>query len=116
MFESPVSAGFGVPLHLHHHQEEWFHVLAGEFLFEIGGEQHRLTTGMSILGPRQVSHRFKNIGEAVGKLLILVQPAGLLEECFAAIVGLSEKDRQNVQALKKTFAQYDIEVTGPPIS
>ena len=80
MFESPVSAGFGVPLHLHHHQEEWFHVLAGEFLFEIGGEQHRLTTGMSILGPRQVSHRFKNIGEAVGKLLILVQPAGLLEE------------------------------------
>ena len=115
MFESPVPAGFGVPLHLHHHQEEWFHVLAGEFLFEVGGEQHRLTTGMSILGPREVSHRFKNTDAAVGKLLILVQPAGLLEECFAAIAGLPERERQNVQTLKKILAQYDIDVTGPPI-
>jgi uncharacterized cupin superfamily protein len=116
MFESPVSAGFGVPLHLHHHQEEWFHVLSGEFLFQVGAEQHRLSNGMSILGPRQVPHRFKNTGETVGKLLILVQPAGLLEECFAAIARLPENERQNAETIKKISAQYDIEVIGPPLS
>ena len=115
MFESPISPGSGVPLHLHHHQEEWFYVLAGEFLIEVGGEQHELATGMSILGPRQVPHRFRNKGLAVGKLLILVQPAALLEECFAALSQLPEKDRQNAELLKKLVAQYDIEIIGPPL-
>ncbi len=35
LFESRVPAGFGVPLHLHHGQEEWFWVLQGEFDFEV---------------------------------------------------------------------------------
>lgn len=40
MFESLVPSGFGVPLHKHHDQEEWFWVLRGQFLFEVGGELH----------------------------------------------------------------------------
>jgi mannose-6-phosphate isomerase-like protein (cupin superfamily) len=115
MFESQVVPGTGVPLHVHHHQEEWFQVLAGEFLFDVGGEQHRLTTGMSILGPRQVAHRFKNTGPSVGTLLILAQPAGTLEECFAEIAQLPEGERRNPKTLATILVKHDIDVTGPPL-
>jgi hypothetical protein len=70
---------------------------------------------MSILGPRQIPHRFKNTGTSVGKLLILVQPAAQLEECFAAMVRLTEAERRDPQVLKNILAQHDIEVVGPPL-
>jgi quercetin dioxygenase-like cupin family protein len=38
MFESRVPRGLAVPLHRHLSQEEWFWVLEGVFLFEVGGE------------------------------------------------------------------------------
>jgi quercetin 2,3-dioxygenase len=115
MFESPVAPQGGVPLHLHPHQEEWFQVLEGEFLFEVGGEQCRLTSGMSILGPRQVAHRWKNTGTDVGKLLFLVQPAGWLEECFAALSNLPVVQRRDMRRFTELLAQHDIHVVGPPL-
>lgn len=115
MFESPVVPQGGVPLHVHPHQEEWFQVLDGEFLFEVGGEQRRLTSGMSLLGPRQVPHRWKNTGASVGKLLFLVQPAGWLEECFTALSQLPEAQRRDIRRFTETLAQYDIQVVGPPL-
>ena len=116
MFESAVAPQGGVPLHVHPHQEEWFQVLEGEFLFEVGGEQRRLISGMSILGPRQVPHRWKNTGTSIGKLLFLVQPAGWLEECFAALSQLPEAQRRDGRRFKEVLAQYDIQVVGPPLS
>ncbi|HEY3456011.1 MAG TPA: cupin domain-containing protein [Bryobacteraceae bacterium] len=115
MFESPVAPQGGVPLHVHPHQEEWFQVLEGEFLFEVGGEQRRLISGMSILGPRQVPHRWKNTGTSIGKLLFLVQPAGWLEECFAALSQLPENQRRDVRRFTEILAQHDIQVVGPPL-
>lgn len=114
-FESHVLPSSGVPLHVHPHQEEWFYVLDGKFVFEIGGDQQRLTTGMSILGPRQVPHRFKNVNQAIGKLLIIAQPAGLLEQAFQAIAQLPTEKRHDPQTLKKILQQYDIDVIGPPL-
>jgi uncharacterized cupin superfamily protein len=73
-------------LHLHFLQEEWFQVLQGDFIFEAGGEQHRMTPGTSILVPRMVPHRFQNTGSSTGKVLILAQPAGTLEEFFRRIL------------------------------
>lgn len=116
VFESHVQPSSGVPLHVHRHQEEWFHVLNGEFLFEIGGDIQRLTSGMSILGPRQTPHRFKNVGQSTGKLLILAQPAGLLEQAFDDIAQLPQNKMHDPQTLKQLLARYDIDVIGPPLA
>ena len=35
----------GPPRHLHHHQDEWFHVIEGEYIVEIGEERYRLGPG-----------------------------------------------------------------------
>ncbi len=67
MFEGVIAPRFGPPLHLHFLQEEWFQVMQGEFIFEAGGEQHRMKPGMSILVPRMVPHRFQNIGSSTGR-------------------------------------------------
>lgn len=115
MFEPHVPPGSGVPLHVHHHQEEWFYVLDGEFLIEVGGKQQRMTTGMGILGPRMVPHRFKNSGESPGRLLVLAQPAGLLEQSFEEIFQLPVGEQHDTAILKKLLAKYDIEVIGPPL-
>jgi mannose-6-phosphate isomerase-like protein (cupin superfamily) len=113
MFESPVDPQVGPPLHLHHHQEEWFHVLAGEFLFEVGGQQYDLKPGMSILGPRQIPHRWQNRSQSVGRLLILLQPAGMMEEFFEVPrprpVG-SEKQE------KEFWERYGMALLGPPLA
>jgi quercetin 2,3-dioxygenase len=116
MFESPVLPQTGVPLHVHNHQEEWFYVREGEFLFEIGGQRHSMAAGASILGPRGIPHRFKNAGTGPGKLLILCQPAGLMEECSAALARMAEVDRRKAEKIKAVLAQYDIDVIGPPLA
>src|ERR1700682_1198338 len=75
MFESLVPAGFGVPLHRHHSQEEWFWILQGDFVFEVGDEIHRLKQCMSLLAPRQIPHRWTKTADSNGRMLILVQPS-----------------------------------------
>jgi quercetin dioxygenase-like cupin family protein len=116
MFEGVVAPRFGPPLHLHFLQEEWFQVMQGEFLFEAGGEQHRMTSGMSILVPRMVPHRFQNVGSSTGKVLILAQPAGTLEEFFDGFSRLSERELAEGEKVNALFADHGMRVLGPPLA
>ena len=116
MFESCVPAGLGVPLHMHHEQDEWFWVLEGAFLFEVAGEIYRLSSGMSLFAPRQLPHRWKKTSDAEGRLLILVQPAERLEEFFARFAAVPGEHRQNLDILRGLFRECGMELLGPPLS
>jgi mannose-6-phosphate isomerase-like protein (cupin superfamily) len=115
MIESLVVPQFGPPLHFHYHQDEWFRVLEGEFLFEAGGQQYSLTKGMSILIPRLVPHRFQNTRQAVARFLGLVQPAGGFEDGFAEYLQLSEAEQAGGPLVKELLARYGTELVGPPL-
>jgi quercetin dioxygenase-like cupin family protein len=115
MFEGVIAPRFGPPLHLHFLQEEWFQAMEGEFIFEAGGEQHRMTPGTSILVPRMVPHRFQNTGSSTGKVLILAQPAGTLEEFFDGFSKLSERELAGGDKVNKLFADHGMRVLGPPL-
>jgi mannose-6-phosphate isomerase-like protein (cupin superfamily) len=101
----------GPPLHYHHSQDEWFFVLDGEFLFQVGEDMFRLTAGASILGPRMVPHAFANIRDA-GKLMIVYQPAGTMEQFFADGSQLINAVAADWQALHRT---HGMEIVGPPL-
>src|SRR4028118_927306 len=73
----------GPALHYHHDQDEWFFVREGEFLFQVGEETFRLREGDAILAPRGIPHAFANVSET-GRLMIVFQPAGSMEEYFRA--------------------------------
>ncbi len=115
MFESRVPRGLAVPLHQHHSQEEWFWVLEGEFLFEVGGERHRLTAGMSLLAPRQVPHRWTKSNGSDGRLLILAQPADRLEDFFGSFTRLSFAQQCDMAVMSGLFADCGMELLGPPL-
>src|SRR4051794_27847414 len=53
----------GPPRHVHHAQEEWFYILEGEYVFEVGDQHMRMTPGDSLIGPRGVSHVWAYVGE-----------------------------------------------------
>src|SRR5271170_6326852 len=55
-FESHWQGKGGPPLHVHHDQDEWFYVMEGSYVFQVGGEKFNLTSGDSILAPRQIPH------------------------------------------------------------
>jgi mannose-6-phosphate isomerase-like protein (cupin superfamily) len=49
----------GPARHLHHEQEEWFYVLEGEYVIEVGEERYEPGPGDSILAPRKVAHAWR---------------------------------------------------------
>lgn len=114
-WESLVPAGFGVPLHVHFKQDEWFWVLSGEVLFEVGGERFRLTPGTSLFCPRRVPHRWKNVVDSVSRLLILAQPTGRLEEFFDRFAKLTPDQMRDAGRLSALFAECEMEIVGPPL-
>jgi quercetin dioxygenase-like cupin family protein len=82
VFETTTSPGDGPGLHRHVSQDEWWYVLDGEFVFQVGAEKFRAARGASVFGPRQIPHSFLSIGTVPGKMLISFQPAGQMEQFF----------------------------------
>jgi len=102
----------GPPLHLHHNEDEWFYVIQGDYLVEVGSRRHRLKSGDSILGPREVSHAWAFVGNTPGRLLVAYAPAGKMELFFA------ERDKRGGTAYSTDLALYrtcGIELLGPPL-
>jgi mannose-6-phosphate isomerase-like protein (cupin superfamily) len=108
----------GPPRHVHHHEDEWFYVLEGEYVAEIGSDRFQLKPGDSILGPRQVPHVWAFVGEPRGKLLIAFAPANKMEAFFRESMNRHNtvfSDSASVDN-KKFFREYGMELLGPPLS
>ena len=100
----------GPPLHYHPHQEEWFYVMDGEVLFQVGEKRVQLGSGESVLGPRGIPHTFTQVGEKPGRLLIAFTPAGKMEKFFRTA---TKPDAPKLDAA--FYRQFDVEVVGPPL-
>ena len=104
----------GPPRHLHHNEDEWFYVLEGNYIVEVGTERFELKAGDSLLGPRGVPHAFTYAGEGPGRLLIAFAPANKMEAFF----------RDNEKGFKAgayvndaaIYHTYGMELVGPPLS
>jgi quercetin dioxygenase-like cupin family protein len=71
----------GAPLHLHLYQDEWFYVMEGEVVFQVGDQRVHLKPGESVLGPRRVPHAFSSVAPQ-SRMLIAFTPAGMMEKFF----------------------------------
>jgi mannose-6-phosphate isomerase-like protein (cupin superfamily) len=101
----------GPPLHLHLHQEEWFYVMEGVVLFQIGDNRNRLGSGESVLAPRNIPHTFSSLGDKPGRLLIAFTPAGMMEE-FLRVTPAPNPPVQDAAF----FRSYGMELIGPPLA
>jgi quercetin dioxygenase-like cupin family protein len=100
----------GPPVHFHLHQDEWFFVMEGEVLFQVGDERKLLRRGESVLGPRLIPHGFTAVGEKPGRMLIAFTPAGKMEEFFRAIA-IPNGPKMDAEV----FSRYDMQYVGPPL-
>jgi len=98
----------GPALHLHFKQEEWFYVMEGEIVFQVGEQRLHLHAGESVLAPRLVPHTFSSVGATPSRLLIAFTPAGKMEQYF--------RDAEKVGPVAGEAAfmrQYEMELVGP---
>ncbi|HEX7180508.1 MAG TPA: cupin domain-containing protein [Thermoanaerobaculia bacterium] len=113
------------PLHIHHTEDELFHVLEGEFRFILGGEEHRAGPGELILTPRGVPHTYRVESPAGGRWLVvtthgdferfvrdLSRPAAGPELPMPA----GPPTPEEAQALGALAMRHRIELVGPPLA
>jgi quercetin dioxygenase-like cupin family protein len=101
-----LTKGGGPPRHLHYEQEEWFYLIEGELVAEVGKERFRLKAGDSVFAPRKVPHGFLYVAEKPGRMLIAFTPAGKMEAYFRNGHGFDPK----------SFSEYGMEFVGPALT
>ncbi|HDS07696.1 MAG TPA: cupin domain-containing protein [Bacteroides sp.] len=100
----------GPPLHIHSNQDEWFYVIDGEYLFQVGEDTYPMKSGDTIFLPRKVPHAFIQLTET-GKMIVSYLPAGKMEEFFAVTdKWISPPSKEEIS---KVFADHDMQVVGP---
>lgn len=102
----------GPPLHIHPHQDEFFYVIEGKYYFRVGKDEYNLTQGDTIFLPRNVAHAFIQLTEKA-KVLVSYTPSGKMEDFFAVTDSWTLAPDQEL--IKKTFADHDMIVVGPPL-
>lgn len=105
--------GIGIPLHLHHNEDETFHVFEGEVEFQIGVETVRASAGTTVYLPRNTPHAFTIVGEAPAKMLIMLMPTGL-EKYFEELSQLPSNQPPNMEEIMAISARYGIELLASP--
>ena len=106
----------GPALHRHHFQDEWFYVIRGEFVVQVGSETLRLQPGDSAFAPRKTPHAFAKVSEGEGQMLVLFQPAGSMEDFFLQMSKLGREIPQNQETrLKRLWEEHGMEIVGPPL-
>ncbi len=106
----------GPALHRHHFQDEWFYVIRGEFIVQVGSDTFSLHPGDSAFAPRKIPHAFAMVSEGEGQMLVLFQPAGSMEDFFEKMAAFGPAIPKDQEALGKDFwARHGMELLGPPL-
>jgi len=102
----------GPPLHLHPYQDEFFYIINGEYLFQVGEDKYQMKSGDTIFLPRNVQHAFLQLSER-GKVIVSYIPAGKMEDFFKTTDSWTSPP--TLKEIEKAFEDHDMKVVGPPL-
>lgn len=94
IWEEFVEPGWGPSLHVHHREDEVFHVLEGDLRLWCGEAVFEAGPGALVVLPRGVPHRFENVGAGQARMLVVCTPGGF-DDFFRdldAIPGFTPED------------------------
>src|SRR5581483_4940618 len=121
LVESWVRAGSSPPLHVHHHEDEAFYVLAGRVRTHRAGRDTVAGAGSFVFLPRGPPHTFLVEGEEDARLLTLLSPGG--GERFLGEAGrppegpgLPPPGPPDVTHLREVAPRFGNEIVGPPLA
>lgn len=104
----------GPPRHFHYGEEEYFYVIEGNYIVEVGTERFELGPGDSILAPRKIPHAWAFVGDK-GRMLISFAPANKMEAYFRSLAPHTYTDSSD-KGQRERARQFGIEIVGPPLA
>lgn len=113
LLENRVPPRQGPPLHVHAREDEMWWVLDGHFRFRADLEVLDAPSGSFVFVPRGTNHCFQNIGDEIGRILVMFTPSGMerfFEEHADLPPGLVDP------AVYRAIANRNwMDVVGPPL-
>lgn len=106
-------SGTGVPMHIHHHDNENIFVIDGEVRFQLADEKYQAVKGDILNLPKGRPHGFRITGSNPAQILFTVDlsPTSDYERMFAGLVGLAPTDFERIKAV---CAANNVEFLNPP--
>lgn len=124
VMESLARRGDSPPYHVHHTEDEVFHLLEGELVLLVGGATRRVHAGETHLAPRGVPHTYRVVSDAARWLVTTTH--GDFERFVRAAsrpatqplrpppVGPPTADQQ--AELAELSSRHGIDLIGPPLA
>jgi mannose-6-phosphate isomerase-like protein (cupin superfamily) len=109
LIEAIAEPGNGVPMHVHHNEDEHFIVLEGTFHVAVGNKRLDLSAGETITVAKGVAHAWCNASKAPVRVLAVFSPGGI-EGLFREVA--AARDLAEIEAIAK---RYGTEIVGAPL-
>jgi quercetin dioxygenase-like cupin family protein len=106
-----LKPGDGPPDHVHFNQDEMFFILEGTCEVTVGGQTTTAGPGTLVFVPRNVVHRFKNVGDATMRMLEWSLPGGL-DHYFKAISDLAAGGGFTPEKVMEISRKFDTNYPG----
>jgi len=114
LLENHVPPRQGPPLHVHAREDEMWWVLDGHFRFRADLELLDAPAGTFVFVPRGTNHCFQNIGDEMGRILVMFTPSGM-ERFFEEHADLPAGPVD--PAVYRAIANRNwMDVAGPPLA
>ena len=111
--ESHDLPGGGPPPHVHRREDETFQILEGEYEFTVAGKSFVAKAGTTIFAPRGIPHTYRYLGQAPGRLMCVITPAGF-EGFFEEIGVPSPQQQQDIPRVMEIAKKFGLEILPPP--
>jgi mannose-6-phosphate isomerase-like protein (cupin superfamily) len=107
MIEAVNAPGSGPPWHCHSREDEIFYVVSGIAEVRVGEQVYRLEAGDRVIGPRNIFHTFRNVGDTDLKMIITFTPGGF-EQAFAEATEMLAKGKNQTDVGRMLSERYGI--------
>lgn len=116
--ELQLPPGESSPWHVHHDEDEWFHLIEGEVEVLVGDSRTVLGAGGFAFGPRDVPHGFRVISATPARLVLLTvggRFSDFVAENSEPIEdgGTADAAAPDIARLVASAARYGQEILGP---
>ena len=122
--ESTAPHGDSPPLHVHHTEDELFHVIEGRLRFRVGEAELELAMGETQLAPKGIPHTYRVESNAARWLTVtangdfeaFVRAAGRPAEAEGLPQPAGPPRPEQQRAFAELAARHGIELVGPPLA
>lgn len=95
------------PLHVHEREDELFHILEGEHVFECGDDRFEVGPGDFLALPRGVQHAHRRVVPGAGRFLVITCPGGF-DGFFRMLADADRAGTLGPEAYAEASSRYGI--------